>query len=68
MYAARYMIAALHMQHRNHILYLVEKFRTVILVGETGSGKTTQVRWRAWEADVYMCVCVDPLGADMVNP
>ena len=34
----------LHMQHRNHILYLVEKFRTVVLVGETGSGKTTQVR------------------------
>ena len=34
----------LRMQHRNHILYLVEEFRTVILVGETGSGKTTQVR------------------------
>eukprot|EP00731_Ephydatia_muelleri_P027081 Em0018g1181a len=29
--------------HRAHILYLVEKFRTVVIVGETGSGKTTQL-------------------------
>jgi len=30
-------------QYRNHILYLVERYRTVVIVGETGSGKTTQV-------------------------
>ena len=30
-------------QHRNNILYLVESFQTVIIVGETGCGKTTQI-------------------------
>lgn len=30
-------------QHRNNILYLVESFQTVIIVGETGCGKTTQL-------------------------
>lgn len=28
---------------RNHILYLLEKHQTVVLVGETGCGKSTQV-------------------------
>ena len=28
---------------KNHILYAVEKYRTLVLVGETGSGKTTQL-------------------------
>ena len=28
---------------RNHILYLVEKYQTTIVVGETGSGKSTQI-------------------------
>lgn len=28
---------------RNQILYLLEKYRTVVIVGETGSGKTTQI-------------------------
>lgn len=28
---------------RNHILYLVEKFQTTIVIGETGSGKSTQI-------------------------
>lgn len=32
------------MQYRNQILYLVEKYRTVVIIGETGCGKTTQVR------------------------
>ena len=48
-----HVLAPLHMQHRNHILYLVEKFRTVILVGETGSGKTTQVRCH----NICTCTC-----------
>jgi len=30
-------------RYRNHILYLVEKFRTVVIVGETGCGKSTQI-------------------------
>ncbi|KAH7724470.1 DEAH protein box protein [Aphelenchoides avenae] len=30
-------------KHRNHILYLLEKFRAVVVVGETGSGKSTQL-------------------------
>ncbi len=28
---------------RNHILYLLEKYQTVIIVGETGCGKSTQI-------------------------
>ncbi|VDK20676.1 unnamed protein product [Anisakis simplex] len=30
-------------KNRNHILYLLEKYRTVIIVGETGCGKSTQI-------------------------
>jgi HrpA-like RNA helicase len=30
-------------KNRNHILYLLEKFQTLVLVGETGCGKSTQV-------------------------
>ncbi|XP_071488369.1 probable ATP-dependent RNA helicase DHX35 [Diadema antillarum] len=30
-------------KHRNHILYLLEKYRTLVVVGETGSGKSTQL-------------------------
>ncbi|XP_016096386.1 probable ATP-dependent RNA helicase DHX35, partial [Sinocyclocheilus grahami] len=30
-------------KHRNNILYLVESFQTVVIVGETGSGKSTQI-------------------------
>ncbi|KAF7284621.1 hypothetical protein GWI33_021813 [Rhynchophorus ferrugineus] len=29
--------------NRNHILYLLEKYQTVVLVGETGCGKSTQI-------------------------
>lgn len=28
---------------RNHIIYLLEKYQTLILVGETGCGKSTQI-------------------------
>lgn len=28
---------------RNHILYLLEKYQTLVLVGETGCGKSTQL-------------------------
>ncbi|XP_070574993.1 probable ATP-dependent RNA helicase DHX35 [Ptychodera flava] len=30
-------------KHRNHILYLVGKYQTVVIVGETGCGKSTQI-------------------------
>uniref|UniRef100_A0A673HAT1 Probable ATP-dependent RNA helicase DHX35 n=1 Tax=Sinocyclocheilus rhinocerous TaxID=307959 RepID=A0A673HAT1_9TELE len=30
-------------KHRNNILYLLESFQTVVIVGETGSGKSTQI-------------------------
>ncbi|KAK3519482.1 hypothetical protein QTP70_031671 [Hemibagrus guttatus] len=30
-------------KHRNNILYMVESFQTVVILGETGSGKSTQV-------------------------
>ncbi|ESO82671.1 hypothetical protein LOTGIDRAFT_211312 [Lottia gigantea] len=30
-------------QHRNNILHLVEKFQTVVIIGETGCGKSTQI-------------------------
>ncbi|XP_046842076.1 probable ATP-dependent RNA helicase DHX35 isoform X1 [Xenia sp. Carnegie-2017] len=30
-------------KHRTNILYLVEKYQTVIIVGETGCGKSTQI-------------------------
>uniref|UniRef100_A0A672HAF1 Probable ATP-dependent RNA helicase DHX35 n=1 Tax=Salarias fasciatus TaxID=181472 RepID=A0A672HAF1_SALFA len=30
-------------KHRNNILYLVETYQTVVIVGETGCGKTTQI-------------------------
>ncbi|XP_076470144.1 putative ATP-dependent RNA helicase DHX35 isoform X2 [Babylonia areolata] len=30
-------------QYRNHILYLVERYQTVIIIGETGCGKSTQI-------------------------
>ena len=35
-------------QHRNEILYLLENYRTLVIVGETGSGKTTQVPQVTW--------------------
>uniref|UniRef100_A0A2K5RCA2 DEAH-box helicase 35 n=1 Tax=Cebus imitator TaxID=2715852 RepID=A0A2K5RCA2_CEBIM len=28
---------------RNHILYLIENYQTVVIVGETGCGKSTQI-------------------------
>ncbi|KAL7670944.1 hypothetical protein ACOME3_005859 [Neoechinorhynchus agilis] len=31
------------LKHRDHFLYLVENYRVVVVVGETGSGKSTQL-------------------------
>jgi len=30
-------------KNKNHIIYLLEKYQTLVLVGETGCGKSTQV-------------------------
>lgn len=30
-------------QHRENLLYLIEKFPVTIVIGHTGSGKTTQI-------------------------
>ncbi|VDO54973.1 unnamed protein product [Haemonchus placei] len=37
-------------KNRDHILYLCEKYRSVIIVGETGCGKSTQVPQYLFEA------------------
>ncbi|KAK4306482.1 hypothetical protein Pmani_021694 [Petrolisthes manimaculis] len=46
---------------RSHILHLVETKQTTIIVGETGSGKSTQIPQylyeTGWCADGMVCVC-----------
>ncbi|XP_050517230.1 probable ATP-dependent RNA helicase DHX35 isoform X1 [Diabrotica virgifera virgifera] len=37
--------------NRNHILYLLEKYQTLILIGETGCGKSTQIPQYMIEAE-----------------
>ncbi|MCP9257187.1 putative ATP-dependent RNA helicase DHX35 [Dirofilaria immitis] len=37
-------------KYRNHIIYLLEKYRILIIVGETGCGKSTQVPQYLMEA------------------
>ncbi|XP_039761529.1 probable ATP-dependent RNA helicase DHX35 [Pararge aegeria] len=43
-------------QYRNHILYLLEKYQTLILIGETGCGKSTQVPQYLYEIGHKVCV------------
>ncbi|MGH0124482.1 UNVERIFIED_CONTAM: hypothetical protein FKN15_077167 [Acipenser sinensis] len=33
----------MYLEHRNYILYLLENYQTVVIVGETGCGKSTQI-------------------------
>ncbi|XP_033626833.1 probable ATP-dependent RNA helicase DHX35 [Asterias rubens] len=51
-------------KHRNHILYLLEKFQTVVIVGETGCGKSTQIPQylveAGWGADGYKVGVTQP--------
>ncbi|BDA45458.1 probable ATP-dependent RNA helicase DHX35 [Coccomyxa sp. Obi] len=51
-------------QHRREILYLVEHHATVIIVGETGSGKTTQIPQylleAGWCSHGRMVACTQP--------
>ncbi|KAK5640184.1 hypothetical protein RI129_010995 [Pyrocoelia pectoralis] len=45
--------------NRNHILYLLEKYQTLVLVGETGCGKSTQIPQylieAEWPAQIGIC-------------
>ncbi|KAJ0170419.1 hypothetical protein K1T71_013790 [Dendrolimus kikuchii] len=43
-------------QYRNHVLYLLEKYQTLILIGETGCGKSTQVPQYLHEIGHKVCV------------
>jgi len=49
---------------RREILYALERYRTVIVVGETGSGKTTQIpqylHEAGWTAGNRAVVCTQP--------
>ena len=50
--------------HRSEILYLVETHATTVIVGETGSGKTTQVPQyldeAGWTAGGQLVACTQP--------
>lgn len=49
---------------RTEILYLLEHHSTVVIIGETGSGKTTQLpqylREAGWAAGGRCIVCTQP--------
>lgn len=51
-------------KHRTEILYLLEHHSTVVIVGETGSGKTTQIPQylleAGWTANGAMIACTQP--------
>lgn len=51
-------------KYRSHIVYLVENHATTLLVGETGSGKTTQLpqflHEAGWTDSGYQVVCTQP--------
>eukprot|EP01112_Ceratiomyxa_fruticulosa_P016806 TRINITY_DN5128_c1_g1_i2.p1 TRINITY_DN5128_c1_g1~~TRINITY_DN5128_c1_g1_i2.p1 ORF type:complete len:669 (-),score=138.73 TRINITY_DN5128_c1_g1_i2:49-2055(-) len=51
-------------QSKNHILYLLENFSTLIIVGSTGCGKTTQIpqflHEAKWTAGGLIVACTQP--------
>ena len=51
-------------KHRLEILYALEEYQAIILVGETGSGKTTQIlqylHQAGWTANKRQVVCTQP--------
>ena len=51
-------------RHRRQILYAIEKYPVTIIVGETGSGKSTQLpqylRENGWSDSGFSIVCTQP--------
>ena len=51
-------------KHRRQILYAVEHFSCVVIVGETGSGKSTQIPQylaeSGWNKNGFTIVCTEP--------
>jgi len=53
-------------KHRRQILYAVEHFSVVVIVGETGSGKSTQIpqylhaQEGGWTKNDFQIVCTEP--------
>ncbi|KAL6071816.1 putative PremRNA splicing factor [Balamuthia mandrillaris] len=51
-------------KNREHILYLLEKYQTLVIVGETGSGKTTQIpqylHEAGWTQGGRVVACTQP--------
>ncbi|XP_015608693.1 probable ATP-dependent RNA helicase DHX35 [Cephus cinctus] len=51
-------------KNRNHIIYLLEKYQTLVLIGETGCGKSTQVPQylveAGWASDGKCIVITEP--------
>lgn len=41
-------------KNKSHIIYLLEKYQTLVLVGETGCGKSTQVPQVRLECIIYI--------------
>ncbi|PAV67914.1 hypothetical protein WR25_21939 isoform A [Diploscapter pachys] len=58
-------------KNRNHIIYMCEKYRTVIVVGETGCGKSTQVPQflleAGWASDGRMIGVTQPRRVAVVT-
>nr|ODN99714.1 ATP-dependent RNA helicase DDX35 [Cryptococcus depauperatus CBS 7855] len=51
-------------KHREELLYCVEKYRVVIVVGQTGSGKSTQIpqylHEAGWTEQSHVIACTQP--------
>ena len=51
-------------EQRRALLYLVEQYATVVVVGHTGCGKTTQIpqylHEAGWTADGHVVACTQP--------
>lgn len=58
-------------KNRGHILYMCERYRTIIIVGETGCGKSTQVPQflleAGWAADGRQIVITQPRRVAVVT-
>jgi ATP-dependent RNA helicase DDX35 len=56
--------------HKNEILYALERYRVVIIAGETGSGKSTQIpqflHQGGWTAGNRTVVCTQPQSLSVI--